>query len=98
MSDVINELILRTRRQHPVTSIVVTHDMRTAHKVADRVIMLYPLARLAAHAPQIIYDGPADEIDDCRDKRVAQFIRGEAGERLVEIGGRNGHDAERESA
>ena len=44
MSDVINELILRTRSQHPVTSIVVTHDMHTARKVADRVIMLYPLS------------------------------------------------------
>ena len=30
MSDVINELILRTRSSYPVTSIVVTHDMRTA--------------------------------------------------------------------
>ena len=46
MSDVINELILNTRRRHPVTSIVVTHDMRTARKVADRVVMLYPLSRL----------------------------------------------------
>src|SRR5205823_3661724 len=46
MSDVINELILQTRRQHPVTSIVVTHDMRTVQKVADRVVMLHPLARL----------------------------------------------------
>ncbi|HEV3256162.1 MAG TPA: ATP-binding cassette domain-containing protein, partial [Gemmataceae bacterium] len=36
MSDVINELILQTRRQHPVTSIVITHDMKTVHKVADR--------------------------------------------------------------
>ena len=34
MSDVINELILNTRRQHPVAGIVVTHDMRTAQKVA----------------------------------------------------------------
>ena len=46
MSDVINELILQTRREHPVTSIVVTHDMKTVRKVADRVVMLYPLARL----------------------------------------------------
>ena len=30
MSDVINELMLRTRQQHPVTSVIVTHDMRTA--------------------------------------------------------------------
>ena len=33
MSDVINELIIRTRRRNPVTSIVVTHDMNTARKV-----------------------------------------------------------------
>ena len=46
MSDVINELIMSTRRTHLVTSIVVTHDMRTARKVADRVVMLYPLSRL----------------------------------------------------
>ena len=44
MSDVINELILRTRRRYPVTSVVVTHDMHTAHKVADRIVMFYPLA------------------------------------------------------
>ena len=42
MSDVINELILGTRRQHPVTSVVVTHDMRTARKVADRVVIGKP--------------------------------------------------------
>ena len=48
MGDVINELILSTRRRHPVTSIVVTHDMRTAQKVADRVVMLYPTAAAPA--------------------------------------------------
>ena len=46
MSDVINELILDTRRRYPVTSVVVTHDMHTARKVADRVVMLYPRSRL----------------------------------------------------
>src|SRR5437660_2251908 len=46
MSDVINELILQTRRRRPVTSIVVTHDMKTVQKVADRIVMLYPLSRL----------------------------------------------------
>ena len=85
MSDVINELIMSTRRTHPVTSIVVTHDMRTARKVADRVVMLYPLARLAAGEPQIIYDGPPSELDNCRDRRVRQFVHGEAGERLMEL-------------
>ena len=46
MSDVINELILQTRQRRPVTSIVVTHDLKTVQRVADRVVMLYPLARL----------------------------------------------------
>ncbi len=85
MSDVINELIMSTRRTHPVTSVVVTHDMRTARKVADRVVMLFPLARLAPGEPQIIYDGPPSELDNCRDRRVRQFIHGEAGERLMEL-------------
>jgi phospholipid/cholesterol/gamma-HCH transport system ATP-binding protein len=90
MSDVINELILGTRRQHPVTSIVVTHDMRTAQKVADRVVMLYPLSRLADEEPQILYDGPADRIERATDSRVSQFVRGEAGERLMEMRQQNG--------
>jgi len=85
MSDVINELIMSTRRSHPVTSIVVTHDMRTARKVADRVVMFFPLARLEPGEPQIIYDGPPSELDNCRDRRVRQFIHGEAGERLMEL-------------
>ena len=85
MSDVINELILGTRRHHPVTSIVVTHDMRTAQKVADRVVMLFPLSRLAGDEPQILYDGPADRIERAGDNRVSQFVRGEAGERLMEM-------------
>jgi phospholipid/cholesterol/gamma-HCH transport system ATP-binding protein len=85
MSDVINELIMSTRRAHPVTSIVVTHDMRTARKVADRIVMLYPLPRLDADEPQVIYDGPPSELDRTADRRVSQFVHGEAGERLTEL-------------
>jgi phospholipid/cholesterol/gamma-HCH transport system ATP-binding protein len=85
MGDVINELMLSTRRHHPVTSIIVTHDMRTAQKVADRVVMLYPLSRLAEGEPQILYDGPPDAIQRDPDGRVTQFVRGEAGERLMEM-------------
>ncbi len=92
MSDVINELLLHARRQHPVTSVVVTHDMRTAQKVADRIVMLYPLGRLGDGEPQIVYDGPADRIDDHDDPRVRQFVRGEAGERLMEMRRKNGMD------
>jgi phospholipid/cholesterol/gamma-HCH transport system ATP-binding protein len=85
MSDVINELIIRTREQHHVTSIVVTHDMKTCQKVADRIVMLYPLARLDEDEPQIIFDGTPAEIVKSNDKRVSQFVRGEAGERLMEM-------------
>ena len=85
MSDVINELIIRTRRRNPVTSIVVTHDMNTAKKVADRVVMLMPAHRLDADHSQIIFDGSVPELEACRDRRVQQFINGEAGERLMEL-------------
>lgn len=85
MSDVINELIIRTRRRNPVTSIVVTHDMNTARKVADRIVMLMPLPRLGEQDRQIIFDGTPTELVNCRDRRVQQFINGEAGERLMEL-------------
>ena len=85
MSDVINELIIRTRRRNPVTSIVVTHDMNTAKKVADRVVMLMPNHRLSNDQPQVIFDGSVPELEACRDRRVQQFINGEAGERLMEL-------------
>ena len=90
MSDVINELIIATRRQHPVTGVVVTHDMRTARKVANRVVMLYPLARLREDEPQVLFDGSPEKIDSAADARVTQFVRGEAGERLMEMRQRNG--------
>ena len=85
MSDVINELMLNTSRRHSVTSIIVTHDMRTARKVADRVVMVMPVSRLEPNEPQIVFDGPPDELDDCPDPRVTQFVNGEAGERLMEL-------------
>jgi phospholipid/cholesterol/gamma-HCH transport system ATP-binding protein len=85
MSDVINELMIRVRENNPVTSIIVTHDMHSARKVADRVVMLYPISRLDEEEPQIIYDGSPAEIDRSSDARVTQFIHGEAGERLMEM-------------
>jgi phospholipid/cholesterol/gamma-HCH transport system ATP-binding protein len=90
MSDVINELILQTQLKKKATGVVVTHDMRTVQKVADRVIMLYPAARLRPDEPQILYDGPASEIAECADVRVRQFVQGEAGERMREIAARRG--------
>lgn len=85
VSDVINELILQTRQRHPVTSIVVTHDMKTVERVADRVVMFYPQPRLQPGEDQILFDGNLTELAACPDPRVQQFIRGEAGDRLREI-------------
>ena len=91
MSDVINELILLTRRRHPeTTSIVVTHDMKTAEKTADRVVMLYPLERLDEGGTQVLYDGPPARIKEAADTRVTQFVLGEARERLMEMQQHNG--------
>ncbi|MGA2255958.1 MAG: ABC transporter ATP-binding protein [Thermoguttaceae bacterium] len=85
MSDVINELILGTRRRHPVTSVIVTHDMKSAQRVADRIVMLYPLPRLKEGESQILFDGTPAELERSRDRRVTQFVHGEAGERLMEM-------------
>jgi phospholipid/cholesterol/gamma-HCH transport system ATP-binding protein len=85
MSDVINELILQTQTTKKTTGVVVTHDMKTVNKVADRVVMLYPLSRLKPGESQVLYDGPPEGIEEYHDARVRQFVRGEAGERLREM-------------
>jgi phospholipid/cholesterol/gamma-HCH transport system ATP-binding protein len=84
MTDVINELILLTRQRHPVTSLVVTHELRTIHKVADRVVMLHPFARLDPGSPQVLYDGPPAGLEKAGDERVRQFVEGVARDRLEE--------------
>jgi phospholipid/cholesterol/gamma-HCH transport system ATP-binding protein len=84
MTDVINELILQTRQRQPVTSVIVTHEMRTVYKVSDRVVMLYPLSRLVPGENQVLFDGTPDELSRCPDARVRQFVEGEARDRLQE--------------
>ena len=71
-SDVINELILKLQRELGVTSIVVTHDMTSAYKVADRIIML--------HKGKIVADGDADHIRNHPHPIVQQFIHGQVDE------------------
>lgn len=87
MSDVINELMLEVRRRYPVTSVIVTHDMRTAQKVSNRVLMFYPRTRLATGESQVLYDGPPEGLMNADDERVRQFVRGEAGQRMTELTG-----------
>ncbi|MBQ7028672.1 MAG: ATP-binding cassette domain-containing protein [Thermoguttaceae bacterium] len=85
MSDVINEQMIEVRDRRRVAGVLITHDMKSAEKVADRIVMLYPHSRLEPDEPQMIFDGTPEEIERATDPRVAQFIRGEAGERLREM-------------
>ncbi|MEN8128070.1 MAG: ABC transporter ATP-binding protein [Planctomycetota bacterium] len=71
-SDVINELILKLRKELKITSIVVTHDMKSAYKVADRIIMLHKGRVIADCDPECIQNHPNDV--------VQQFIHGRVGE------------------
>jgi len=71
-SDVINELILKLQRELKVTSVVVTHDMQSAFKVADRIVML--------NEGKLIFDGTADDIRNTENPIVKRFVLGEAGE------------------
>lgn len=69
-SDVINELILMLNRELNVTSLVVTHDMQSAFKVADRIVML--------HEGKIAFDGTPQQVRDTDDPIVRRFVMGEA--------------------
>ena len=70
MADTINNLIIDLRDRLKVTSVVVTHDMVSAYKVADRIAMLYN--------GKIIEEGTPQEIKDSANSVVKQFIHGEA--------------------
>lgn len=70
MSDCIDQLIIRVRDQLKVTSIVVTHDMRSARRVGNLVFML--------HDKQIYAHGPPEELFTSQDAIVRQFIDGVA--------------------
>ena len=67
-ADEINELIRKLQRELHVTSVVVTHDMASARKVADRIIML--------QEGNFIFEGSPDEIMRAPDPRVRCFVEG----------------------
>lgn len=71
-ADVINELILKLQKELGVTTVVVTHDMTSAYKIADRIIML--------HNGKIIADGDADHFHNHPHPVVQQFIKGQVSE------------------
>ena len=69
-SAVIDELMIRMRDRLGVTSIVITHDMRSAYRVGTRIAMLYD--------GRVRKVGTVDEIQHTTDPVVRQFIEGRA--------------------
>jgi len=68
VSDSIDQLIIRVRDQLDVTTVVVTHDMRSARRIGQRIIML--------HDGKVHATGTAAEIFGSKDPIVRQFIDG----------------------
>jgi phospholipid/cholesterol/gamma-HCH transport system ATP-binding protein len=68
MADVIDQLVRSLQKRMGVTSVVVTHDMKSAFKVADRVAML--------HEGRIVFTGTPDETRNTTDPLVRQFVEG----------------------
>jgi len=78
-ADTINEMIMKCQRELQTTSIIVTHDMASAYKVGDRLVML--------HEGRIIADGTPDQMRANGDARVQRFVRGDA---MLSTGPTNG--------
>ena len=70
VADSIDQLMMRVRDQYSVTSIVITHDMRCARRMGQRIIYL--------SEGQVYLDAPAEEVFNSEDPQVSRFIRGEA--------------------
>ncbi len=68
--DAINDLIIKSQKELGVTSIVVTHDMPSAFKIADRMAML--------SRGKIVFSGTVDEVRRTDHPMVRQFIGGRA--------------------
>ena len=68
MTDSINRLIRKFQDTGEVTSMIITHEMRTVYDVADRVLLL--------HEGRIQYEGSPDTINNVDDPVVQQFITG----------------------
>lgn len=75
--DVIDELIIELSRELGITSVVVTHDMSSARKIADRLVMLYD--------GQIIADGDPDSFYASENDLVQRFIHGKADQEDLDL-------------
>jgi phospholipid/cholesterol/gamma-HCH transport system ATP-binding protein len=67
-ADAIDQLIRSLQRRLGVTSVVVTHDLTSAYKVADRLVML--------HEGRMVFSGTPDETRSTSDPVVRQFVEG----------------------
>ncbi len=70
MTDSINRLIDKFHNNGNVTSVIVTHEMKTVKDVCDRVIML--------HKGKIQFDGPKNELLNSVDPVVVSFLNGDS--------------------
>ncbi len=87
-SDVINELIIKMKSALGATSIVVTHDLVSAFRVADHLVMM--------HEGEVMLEGAPDLFRDSTDPVVSRFLRGEASEEeLRAIREASRHDGQR---
>jgi phospholipid/cholesterol/gamma-HCH transport system ATP-binding protein len=68
MSDVINDLIVDIREKLKITSIAVTHDMKSAYKISNRIAMIHEGRRVGLGTPR--------EIQETDNPFVRQFITG----------------------
>lgn len=71
-TDSINHLIRRLQKRLSVTSVVVTHDMKTAFHTADQVTYL--------HEGRIYFDGRVDTLQSSTDPIIQDFILGRSGD------------------
>ena len=68
MSDVINNLIVRCVKQLGATALTITHDINSAKKIADTIVMLYE--------GKIIWDGTPKDLDNTKNEYVEHFVKG----------------------
>jgi phospholipid/cholesterol/gamma-HCH transport system ATP-binding protein len=68
VSDSIDKLIMRVRDQLKVTSVVVTHDMRSARRVGQRILMLYN--------KKIYFSGTPEQVFSSTDPVIYNFVNG----------------------
>ncbi len=74
----IDDLIASVTHSHNVSSVIVTHDMRTVERVADQVIMLAPCRQLGPNESQILFEGTVDDLFQTTDPQISEFIHGGA--------------------